>query len=127
MAGPIESLTGRERTVLPLVVEGLSNDEIGARLGVSVATANFHVRSLLRKFEVASRIELAVEAVARGHVKPTCDAAEDGRLRWVCPDGPRDDRVAEATTRVRARRKPRSGLWSSSSSKQEPSYTTKRS
>jgi regulatory LuxR family protein len=88
--------------VLPLVVEGLSNDEIGARLGVSVATANFHVRSLLRKFEVATRIELAVKAVARGHVQlMACGGAEEGRERWICAGPPNDDHEAEPPRRNR--------------------------
>lgn len=80
-------LTAQEKVVLPLVVEGLSNEEIGARLGVSGATANFHVRSLLRKFGVTTRTELAVKAIVLGRVMPTAADGEHGSTQpWVCAD-----------------------------------------
>lgn len=88
--------------MLPLVVGGLSNDEIGSRLGVSVATANFHVRSLLRKFDVATRVELAVKAVARGHVRLMArDGAKEGSQRWVCAAALDDDHAAEPPRSIR--------------------------
>lgn len=62
------SLTSQEKAVLPLVVEGLTNDEIGARLRVTEATAKFHVCSLLRKLDAINRAELAGKAVALGLV-----------------------------------------------------------
>jgi LuxR family maltose regulon positive regulatory protein len=56
-------LTTREREVLTLVVEGLSNREIAARLFIEVSTVKGYVHSLLRKLEVDSR----TKAVARAH------------------------------------------------------------
>jgi NarL family two-component system response regulator LiaR len=50
-------LTEREREVLALMAEGLSNSQIAAKLFVSGSTVKFHVSSVLRKLEAASRTE----------------------------------------------------------------------
>jgi DNA-binding CsgD family transcriptional regulator len=55
-------LTPRERDVLLLLREGLTNRQIGARLYMSPKTASVHVSALLRKLEVSSRTEAAVRA-----------------------------------------------------------------
>lgn len=60
------SLSGRERQVVRLVVEGSSNDEIGARLGISSRTVESHLRRLFERHEVASRTELASRAIREG-------------------------------------------------------------
>ena len=52
-------LTGRERQILALVVEGLTNKEIAADLHIEVATVKNHVHSLLLKLRVKSRSEAA--------------------------------------------------------------------
>lgn len=60
------SLSEREREVVRLVVEGSSNDEIGARLGISSRTVESHLRRLFERHEVASRTELASRALREG-------------------------------------------------------------
>ncbi|MGO2518798.1 MAG: AAA family ATPase [Microbacterium sp.] len=56
-------LTGRERQVLELVAEGLSNKQIGERLFISAKTASVHVSAILRKLGVATRTEAALVGV----------------------------------------------------------------
>ncbi|MGD8465982.1 MAG: response regulator transcription factor [Anaerolineae bacterium] len=54
---PDYGLTQREKEVLALLVEGLSNAEISERLVITVATVKFHVRGILSKLGVSSRTE----------------------------------------------------------------------
>ncbi|GAA5155017.1 helix-turn-helix transcriptional regulator [Microbacterium pseudoresistens] len=63
-------LTVRERQVLDLLVEGLSNRQIGERLFISAKTVSVHVSAILRKLGVASRTEAAVVATRGGAVAP---------------------------------------------------------
>jgi DNA-binding CsgD family transcriptional regulator/tetratricopeptide (TPR) repeat protein len=58
-AGPIASLTPRERQVLELVAEGLTNPQIGERLFISPKTASVHVSAILTKIGAANRAEAA--------------------------------------------------------------------
>jgi len=60
------SLTVREREVLRLVLEGRSNDEIGAALGAARKTVESHLGNLYLRYGVASRIELALRAEREG-------------------------------------------------------------
>jgi DNA-binding NarL/FixJ family response regulator len=60
------SLSPREREVVQLVVDGASNDEIGARLGISSRTVESHLRRLFERHDVASRTELAGRALREG-------------------------------------------------------------
>ena len=63
-----DDLTDREREVLALLVEGLSNPEIADRLVISVPTAKAHVASILAKLRVSSRTEAATVAVKQNLV-----------------------------------------------------------
>jgi DNA-binding NarL/FixJ family response regulator len=60
------ALSEREREVLRRVVEGASNDEIGAKLGISSRTVESHLRRLFERHDVASRTELAARAIREG-------------------------------------------------------------
>jgi two-component system, NarL family, response regulator LiaR len=60
-------LTERELAVLALMVEGLNNTQIAARLGVSPSTIKSHVSNILSKLCVASRTE-AVTLALRNHL-----------------------------------------------------------
>ena len=64
----IEDLTEREIEVLELVVEGLTNKEIGAELHLSVNTIKIHLRNILEKLHLQNRIQAAVYAVREGLV-----------------------------------------------------------
>ncbi len=63
-------LTEREREVVTLVGEGLSNDEIADRLVVSPATAKTHVSRAMVKLRVRDRAHLVVLAYESGLVRP---------------------------------------------------------
>jgi NarL family two-component system response regulator LiaR len=55
--GPGYDLTERELQVLALIVDGASNAQIAERLSISLATAKFHVGSILTKLGAANRAE----------------------------------------------------------------------
>jgi len=82
----IESLTTREREIVTLVTEGLTNKEIAARLFISEATARNHLTSILDKLDVTDRFQLTVYAFRRGLV--------------LCPQTPAMLRAAAAMNQV---------------------------
>jgi DNA-binding CsgD family transcriptional regulator len=63
------SLSARQREVLDAVVGNRANKEIASRLNITVRTVKFHVSSLLSKFGVETRAELARRAA--GFMRPT--------------------------------------------------------
>jgi DNA-binding NarL/FixJ family response regulator len=59
-------LSRRELEVVALVVEGKSNDEVGAALGIGAKTVETHLARLFERFSIASRTELATRALREG-------------------------------------------------------------
>ncbi len=60
----LESLTGRELEILKLIAKGLSNKLIARELDISDGTVKVHVKHLLKKMELKSRVEAAVWMVS---------------------------------------------------------------
>lgn len=63
---PIDELTPRESEILGLLAEGQSNKVIARNLGISDGTVKLHVKAILRKLGIHSRVEAAVIAVEQG-------------------------------------------------------------
>jgi len=64
--GPFSALTPREMEILCLLAEGQSNKLIARNLGISDGTVKLHVKAILRKLGIHSRVEAAVIAVEQG-------------------------------------------------------------
>ncbi|MDH3354985.1 MAG: response regulator [Chromatiales bacterium] len=64
-SSPFPELTNREQEILCLLAEGQSNKVIARNLGISDGTVKLHVKSILRKLELHSRVEAAVMAVEK--------------------------------------------------------------
>lgn len=58
--GSTTQLSSRECEVLTLAARGLTNTEIGVRIGVTVHAVKFHLASIYRKLGVSNRTEAAV-------------------------------------------------------------------
>jgi len=65
-SAPFGELTPRELEILEQVVDGLSNKMIGRALDISDGTVKLHVKAILRKLGMRSRVEVAVSAVEHG-------------------------------------------------------------
>jgi two-component system nitrate/nitrite response regulator NarL len=70
-SSPFADLTPRETEILGLLAEGQSNKAIARNLGISDGTVKLHVKAILRKLDVHSRVEAAVMAVEHGFSRNT--------------------------------------------------------
>jgi RNA polymerase sigma factor (sigma-70 family) len=66
----LDALTDREREVIALVAEGLSNQEIADKLVVSPSTAKTHVNRAMAKLDARDRAQLGILAYESGLVRP---------------------------------------------------------
>ena len=60
-AAQVEGLTAREKEVLELVMQGLENQDIADRMGVSIAAVRFHLQHIYEKLHVHSRSEMILK------------------------------------------------------------------
>ncbi|MCA2226265.1 response regulator transcription factor [Nonomuraea aurantiaca] len=70
MSAALRGLTERERQVLTLIAEGLSNFEIAQRLHIGEGTAKTHIRHLLTKLDARDRVHLVITAYRSGLISP---------------------------------------------------------
>jgi DNA-binding NarL/FixJ family response regulator len=68
-SSPSDPLTNRETEILELVVEGLSNAEIGERLFLSSQTVKKYLSNVLQKLHLNNRVQAAVYALREGLVE----------------------------------------------------------
>ncbi|MER5276924.1 response regulator transcription factor [Streptomyces sp. NPDC002809] len=70
IGGALTSLTPREREIMTLVATGLSNTEIGERLGVAMGTVKAHVSAVLNKLSLRDRVQATIFAYESGLIRP---------------------------------------------------------
>lgn len=69
-ATPPVELTPREREIVSLISEGLRNEEVGRRLGITEKTVRNHLTTIFQKLGVSGRLELVVFAFEHGLASP---------------------------------------------------------
>jgi len=66
-----DGLTPRQREIMTLMVEGLTNAQIADRLGVSYGTVMNHLGGIQRKLGLRNRVQIAVWAARHGFNPPS--------------------------------------------------------
>jgi len=66
---PSSNLTAREGEILGLIVKGMTNKEIAAKLNITVGTVKWHLNSLFARLNVTDRTQAAVAALHRGIIE----------------------------------------------------------
>ncbi len=84
-AGGLSVLSDRERGVLQLVAEAMSNAQIGHRLGLTEATVKRHLRNIFVKLNAVSRIDAVNKAIAASLIQPSQQGEEGGRTPRAAP------------------------------------------
>ncbi|MCK1636914.1 response regulator transcription factor [Bradyrhizobium sp. 157] len=74
-------LTDRERQIMRLVSEGLSNKEIGRRLNISNGTIKVHLHHIFQKLEISNRTVLAAIAISQNDGADVVPEHESSRVR----------------------------------------------
>jgi DNA-binding CsgD family transcriptional regulator len=92
----VHPLTKREKEVVKLVLQGMSNKLIASSLGISKRTVEFHLKNIYAKYQVSSRIELILKLVH------TTGAAELKALGYSTVESPEEN----AENRVRRDARP---------------------
>lgn len=70
---PTSRLSEREREVLARVAAGMTNQQIGEELNVSVSTVKVYIRNIFQRFDLPNRTEAAVFALKQGLLEPNGD------------------------------------------------------
>jgi DNA-binding NarL/FixJ family response regulator len=74
-----EKLSRRETEVLRLVVDGLTNKEISAKLGIEPTTVKNHLKNILGKLHLRNRVQAAAFALQRGLFPQMPRRSDSGR------------------------------------------------
>ena len=80
-----DPLTPREREVLGLIREGLSNEDIAQRLGISISGVKFHVTEILSKLGLENRHEAARWRPDEGHAPIVVPLSPRSGGSWLSP------------------------------------------
>ena len=65
----VAQLSPREREIMHLMAEGMTAEQIGTQLGVSVETVRTHVRNVIRKLQARNRVHAIAIALERGEIE----------------------------------------------------------
>lgn len=76
----IDALTEREKQILQLIAEGRSNKVIGRQLDIAEATVKVHVKHLLKKLNMRSRVEVAIWVVSNKREQASAAVDNTGRI-----------------------------------------------